>query len=88
MYDIIVLTAGENGIPSEDALVLQLVSAKGQEKLVEMLKSQHTICRRNLQNNNKYRLSSEELFYTSGRKCKSKWIWCKFSMAPEADVFP
>ena len=45
MYDIIVVltVGGENGILSEDTLVLQLESAKGQEKFVEMLKSQHMI---------------------------------------------
>ncbi|XP_074841609.1 uncharacterized protein LOC142008326 [Carettochelys insculpta] len=34
---------GENEVPSEDALILQLQLAKGQEKFVEMLKSQQIV---------------------------------------------
>ncbi|XP_029444529.1 uncharacterized protein LOC115084169 [Rhinatrema bivittatum] len=34
---------GENEVPSEDALILQLQLAKGQEKFVDMLKSQQKI---------------------------------------------
>ncbi|XP_074123067.1 uncharacterized protein LOC141542518 [Sminthopsis crassicaudata] len=34
---------GENEVPSEDALILQLQLAKGQEKFVEMLKSQQKV---------------------------------------------
>ncbi|XP_053874501.1 uncharacterized protein LOC128831777 isoform X2 [Malaclemys terrapin pileata] len=37
------LKPGENEVPSEDALILQLQLAKGQEKFVEMLKSQQKI---------------------------------------------
>lgn len=67
MYDIAVAptVVGENGIPSEDALVLPLESAKGQEKFLEMLKSQHIIIadlQRNSQNSNKYCFTSDELF--------------------------
>ncbi|XP_077159529.1 uncharacterized protein LOC143820495 [Paroedura picta] len=34
---------GENEVPSEDALILQLQLTKGQEKFVEMLQSQHMV---------------------------------------------
>lgn len=37
--------AGENEVPSEDALILHLQLAKGQEKLVEALRSQQTLIR-------------------------------------------
>ncbi|KAG5850437.1 hypothetical protein ANANG_G00082430 [Anguilla anguilla] len=36
---------GENEVPSEDALILQLQLAKGQEKFVEALKSQQVVIR-------------------------------------------
>ncbi|KAL2085686.1 hypothetical protein ACEWY4_019006 [Coilia grayii] len=36
---------GENEVPSEDALILHLQLAKGQEKLVEALRSQQTLIR-------------------------------------------
>lgn len=36
---------GENEVPSEDALILHLQLAKGQEKLVEALRSQQTVIR-------------------------------------------
>ncbi|KAM9164244.1 uncharacterized protein ACDP82_001732 [Pangshura tecta] len=37
------LSPGENEVPAEDALILQLQLAKGQDKFVEMLKSQQKI---------------------------------------------
>ncbi|XP_075778660.1 uncharacterized protein LOC142827367 [Pelodiscus sinensis] len=37
------LKPGENEVPSEDALILQLQLAKGQDKFVEILKSQQTV---------------------------------------------
>lgn len=38
-------TVGENEVPSEDALILHLQLAKGQEKLVEALRAQQTVIR-------------------------------------------
>lgn len=38
-------TSGENEVPSEDALILHLQLAKGQEKLVEALRAQQVVIR-------------------------------------------
>ena len=41
----ITVIAGENEVPSEDALILHLQLAKGQEKLVEALRAQQVVIR-------------------------------------------
>ena len=45
MTPLLPYPSGENEVPSEDALILHLQLAKGQEKLVEALRTQQTIIR-------------------------------------------